>query len=155
MHGNAEIIQALNQLLAGELSAIDVYFVQSRILEKQGLTRLHERLSGEIEDETRHADLLIKRILFLGGLPDVASRAACAVGATAEEMLNIDLELELAVAAHLNETIALCDSVGDHGTRKILERLLEETENDHISWLEAQLHLIGDVGIQNYLQGQI
>ncbi len=155
MQGQPRIIDELNRLLTGELTAMDVYFVQSRIFENQGYTKLKERLSDEMTDECRHADLLIKRILFLEGVPDLASRVAFTVGGTTEDILKMDLELEYGVARHLNEVIALCDQAGDNGTRKLLEVLLAETEHDHIFWLESQLHQIGEIGIQNYLQQQI
>ncbi len=155
MNGKPEVIAALNQLLTGELTAMDVYFVQSRMCDNWGYTKLSARLGHEVTDETRHADALIKRILFLGGQPDVASRAPFSAGKDVPEMLRFDLELENQVAHALNEAMALSISMDDNGTRAILEVMLRDTEDDHIYWLESQLHLIGDVGVQNYLQMQM
>ena len=155
MQGMPAIIDALNELLSGELTAMDVYFVQSRIFSNWGYSKLYDRFSDEMSDESRHAELLIKRILFLEGTPDLSSRSAFTIGQATEEMLEMDLQLELGVAKHLNKVIALCESHGDNGTRKILEELLEDTEKDHIFWLESQLHQIKEIGIENYLQNQI
>jgi len=155
MQGDAHIIGDLNQLLTGELTAMDVYFVQSRVCQNWGYDKLWERLAHEVTDETRHADALIQRILFLGGHPDMASRVAFEVGETVEEMMRSDLDLEIGVAKHLNEVMARCEAAGDNGTRSMLEALLDDTEHDHIRWFEAQLKQISDVGIQNYLQAQL
>ncbi len=155
MKGDPAILDDLNRLLTGELTAMDVYFVQSRMLHRWGYSKLHERLDHEMDDEKGHADDLIQRILYLGGTPDMASRLPFVVGADVQEMLERDLELELDVARHLNEVIARCVAAGDNGTRVILDKLLVDTEEDHIRWLEAQLQEIGDVGLANYLAEMI
>ena len=134
---------------------MDVYFVQSRMCRNWGYEKLYERLAQEISDETRHADALIKRILFLEGTPDLAKRSKFSVGKTVEEMLTRDLVLEHEVARQLNEVIAHCVSIGDNGSRKILDELLEDTEHDHILWLESQLHQIAEIGFTTWLQAQI
>lgn len=154
MQGDSEIIECLNALLTKELTAIDQYFVQARMLEDWGFNRLHERIGHESDDERGHADKLVKRILFLEGQPDVASRAPLKIGSDPREMLANDLEYELEVSRALNEAIALCRTKGDNGTRELLEELLRDTEDDHIFWFQQQLGLIETIGLKEYLQEQ-
>lgn len=156
MKGNAKIIQCLNDLLAGELVAIDQYFIHSRMYEDWGYTRLFERIRHEHEEETEHATRLIQRILFLEGTPDMVTRKPpIKVGKDVPEMLRNDLEIEYLVVDHLREVIAICEQENDYHTREILEVLLDDTEMDHAYWLEQQLGLIEKVGLQNYLQSQM
>ena len=155
MKGNDQVIAHLNTLLAGELSAIDQYFIHSRMYENWGFSKLYERISHEVQDETNHADALIKRILFLEGTPDLSKRDPLHVGSTVEEMLKNDLALELQVVAALRKVMAFCESVQDYQTREILQALLKDTEDDHTHWLEQQLGMIERIGLQNYLQSQI
>lgn len=154
MKGNNQVIDHLNELLAGELAAIDQYFIHSRMYENWGFGKLYERIAHEVHDETAHADALIKRILFLEGTPDLSKRDPLAVGATVPEMLKNDLDLELKVVASLRSVIIFCESVQDYRTREILESMLKDTEDDHAHWLEQQLGLIDRIGLQNYLQSQ-
>lgn len=151
MQGDREVIDRLNRLLTDELSAIDQYLVQSRMLEDWGYRKLFERIAHETEDERGHATRLVQRILFLGGSPDVASRAALRIGTSPKEILENDLALELEVARNLNDAIALCREKGDNGTRDLLEELLRDTEDDHVLWFETQLRLIDAVGLETYL----
>jgi bacterioferritin len=155
MKGNNQVITHLNTLLAGELTAIDQYFIHSRMYENWGFNKLYERIAHEVQDETNHATALIKRILFLEGTPDLSKRDALHIGKTVEEMLKNDLALELQVVAALREVMTFCESVQDYGTREILQVMLKDTEDDHTHWLEQQLGLIERVGLQNYLQSQI
>lgn len=155
MKGNSEIIAALNRLLTNELSAMDQYFVHARMYDDWGLNALFERINHESDDERMHASKLIERILFLEGKPDVASRAPLSIGSNPQEMLHNDLQYEYKVADDLREVIALCESKGDYQTREILQVLLEETEADHMYWLEKQLGLIEKIGLGNYLQSQM
>jgi len=155
MKGNEQVIAHLNALLAGELTAIDQYFIHSRMYENWGLSKLHQRIAHEVQDETNHADALIKRILFLEGFPDLSKREPLHVGHTVEAMLKNDLALELRVVADLRKVMAFCESVQDYQTREILQLMLEDTEHDHAHWLEQQLGLIERVGLQNYLQSQL
>jgi bacterioferritin len=155
MKGNDQVIAHLNTLLAGELSAIDQYFIHSRMYENWGFDKLFERIAHEVQDETNHADALIKRILFLEGTPDLSKRDPLHIGSTVEEMLKNDLALELQVVAALRKVIAFCESVQDYQTREILQALLKDTEDDHTHWLEQQLGMIERIGLQNYLQSQI
>ncbi len=155
MKGNDQVIAHLNTLLAGELSAIDQYFIHSRMYENWGFGKLYARIAHEVQDETNHADALIKRILFLEGTPDLSMRDPLHVGSTVEEMLKNDLALELQVVAALRKVMACCESVQDYQTREILQALLKDTENDHTHWLEQQLGMIERIGLQNYLQSQM
>jgi bacterioferritin len=155
MKGNDQVIAHLNTLLAGELSAIDQYFIHSRMYENWGFSKLYERIAHEVQDETNHADALIKRILFLEGTPDLSKRDPLHVGSSVEEMLKNDLALELQVVTHLRKVMAFCESVQDYQTREILQAMLKDTEDDHTHWLEQQLGMIDRIGLQNYLQSQI
>lgn len=155
MKGNNQVVEKLNELLAGELTAIDQYFIHSRMYENWGFGKLYERIAHEVQDETDHADALIKRILFLEGTPDLSKREPLKVGANVSDMLKNDLELEMKVVASLRSVIAFCESVQDYQTREILEGMLKDTEDDHTHWLEQQLGLIDRIGLQNYLQSQL
>ena len=155
MKGNKAIIDTLNALLAGELTAIDQYFIHSRMYEDWGLSKLYERIDHEMDDEKQHADALIKRILFLEGTPDLATRMPLNIGKDVPEMLANDLKLERQVIADLKNAIAQCETERDYQTREILEKMLADTEEDHTYWLEKQLGLIDKVGLQNYLQSQM
>ena len=155
MKSQNQVVQHLNSLLAGELAAIDQYFIHSRMYENWGFSKLHERIGHEMQDETQHADALIKRILFLEGTPDLSKREPLHIGRTVPEMLKNDLDLELNVIAALRDVIAYCEQVKDYHTREILCGMLKDTEDDHAHWLETQLGLIDKIGLQNYLQSQL
>lgn len=152
MKGKKSVISRLNKLLVGELVAADQYFVHSRMYREWGLHKLYERIDHERQDEIGHADLLISRILFLEGTPDISKRPAPTIGKDVPAMLKADLDLELAVIAELKEVIAHCEEQADYDTRRILGKILEDTEQDHTLWLEQQLGLIARMGLQNYLQ---
>ncbi len=155
MKGDNQIIEQLNQLLAGELTAADQYFIHSRMYQNWGFDKLYELISHEVQDELGHADALIKRILFLEGKPDLSKRDPLHVGGSVPEMLKNDLELELGVVTALRKAIAICEQMQDYQTREILRAMLEDTEYDHAYWLEQQLALIDRIGLQNYLQSQL
>jgi bacterioferritin len=155
MKGSQKVIDTLNHLLAGELTAIDQYFLHSRMYQNWGYEKLYARIEHERQDEVGHADALIKRMLFLEGAPNMAKREPLHIGATVPKMLKNDLDIEIAVVGELRKAIALCEAEGDFVTREILEPMLEDTEEDHAHWLEIQLRLIGEVGLQNYLQSQM
>jgi len=155
MKGSDVVITQLNKLLAGELAAMDQYFVHSCMYDDWGLTKLHERIAHEFDDEKEHAELLIQRILFLEGRPDMITRDPINIGHDVPSMLQSDLDIEYAVVAALKEAIAICEAESDYQSREILEKLLEDTEEDHAYWLEKQLGLINKTGIQNYLQSQM
>ena len=151
MKGSEAVIRSLNALLTNELTAIDQYLVQSRMLENWGYRKLYERISHESDDERGHATKLIERILFLEGQPDVGARAKLTIGADPKQILENDIAFEIEVAKQLNDAIALCRDQGDNGTRELLEELLNDTERDHIFWFESQLKLIDQVGLKRYL----
>ncbi len=155
MKGNKKVIKTLNELLAGELTAMDQYFIHSRMYQDWGLHKLYERIDHEFDDEKGHASRLIERILFLEGTPDLSKRGDLKIGSEVPEMLENDLELEYAVDKALKEAIALCEAEQDYQSREILEQMLADTEEDHAYWLEKQLGLIKKVGLQNYLQSQM
>lgn len=155
MKGNAQVISKLNELLAGELTAMDQYFIHSRMYDDWGMTKLFERIDHEFEDEKGHASKLIERILFLGGTPDMVTRTPIHIGKDVPTMLQNDLNLEYQVIQDLREVMALCEEVRDYQTRDMLQVLLDDTENDHTHWLEQQLGLIQRIGLQNYIQSQL
>jgi bacterioferritin len=155
MKGHPQVIAHLNALLVGELTAIDQYFLHSRMYQDMGLDKLYHQISHEMAEEQLHADLLIKRILFLEGAPDLTQRDPLVVGENVPAMLRADLAYEYKVIPHLREVMAFCESVQDFETRDILLKLLKDTEEDHTWWLEKQLRLIDNIGLPNYLQSQI
>lgn len=155
MQGKAIIIAELNKLLAGELTAIDQYFIHSRMYQDWGYNKLYERISHESDEEKQHAAWIIERILFLEGTPEMTLREPLNVGKTVLDMLKNDLQLEYNVVKSLKAAIKLCEVEQDYQTREMLEKQLDDTEVDHAYWLEKQLRLIDQIGLQNYLQSQI
>ncbi|MAD43463.1 MAG: bacterioferritin [Oceanospirillaceae bacterium] len=155
MKGDAKVIEMLNALLAGELTAMDQYFIHSRMYQDWGLDKLFDRINHEFEEEKDHASELIERILFLEGIPDMVTREPINVGKDVPSMLKADLDLEYAVVTHLREVMNYCESVKDYVTRDMLLKLLDDTEEDHAHWLEQQLGLIDRIGLQNYIQSQM
>jgi bacterioferritin len=155
MKGNQKVINQLQKLLRGELAARDQYFTHSRMYEDWGLTKLYERINHEMEDETQHADALIKRLLFLEATPDLSEQDGLRIGNDVPSMLQNDLDVEYEVVNSLKEAIAVCEAEQDYQTREILEVMLADTEEDHAYWLEKQLGLIEKIGLQNYLQSQM
>ena len=155
MKGDAKVIEQMQLLLANELAAIDQYFIHSRIYQDMGLNKLFTRIEHESLEEREHAEILIERMLFLEAVPDLSKRDGLNVCATVPEMLQSDLDLEIAVRKQLQEAIAVCESAHDYQSRQHLLQLLSDTEEDHIYWLEQQLRLIEKIGLQNYLQAQM
>ncbi|MDI9240466.1 bacterioferritin [Lysobacter sp. LF1] len=154
MKGHPEVVDYLKVLLRGELAARDQYFIHSRRYEDMGLHSLYERIGHEMQEETEHADALLRRILFLEGDPDMRPDEFVA-GHTVEEMLQRDLEVEYHVRGALAKGIALCEQHGDFVSREILRVQLQDTEEDHAHWLEQQLGLIKRLGLQNYLTARL
>lgn len=155
MKGNDKVVSQLNELLAGELAARDQYFVHSRMYQDFGLSKLYERMSHESEEETEHARLILERILFLEGTPDLSRHPPLHIGQDVPQMLANDLDFELLVVSNLRKAIAICEKEGDYQTREILAKLLADTEEDHTHWLEQQLGLLEKIGLKNYLQSQM
>lgn len=154
MKGDAKVIEHLNKVLRNELTAINQYFLHSRMLKDWGLHRLGDHEYDESIDEMRHADTLIERILFLEGLPNLQSLNALRIGQTVPEMLKADLELEHEAIPDLREAIAYCEEVQDYVSRHIFREILS-SEEEHVDWLETQLALIEKVGLENYQQSQM
>ncbi len=154
MKGNAKVIEALNDVLTGELTGINQYFIHGKMCENWGYKRLAEADRKEAIEEMKHADELIERILLLEGIPNMQRLGKVKVGETVPEQFKLDHALEIEAAGRLNKAIALAVEVGDNGTRDLLEEILE-SEEEHIDWLEAQLALVKQVGEQNYLAQQI
>ena len=155
MKGNKAILSTLNALLAGELTAVDQYLIHGEMYADMGLTKLAEKAIHESEHERQHARALIQRILFLEGKPDLSQRHALKIGKNVTDMLKSDLAVEYRVVSDLKKAMAACEKAQDYVTRDQLAIQLEDTEMDHAYFLEKQLRLIEQVGLQNYLQSQI
>jgi len=153
MKGDAKTLKYLNQILKNELTAINQYFLHSRMFGNWGLERLEHHEYEESVDEMKHADRLIKRILFLEGLPNLQDLGRLRIGETVREALEADLSLEMDGLPLLRETIAYCESIKDYVSRELVEDILE-SEEEHVDWLETQLDLMNRMGEQNYIQSQ-
>jgi bacterioferritin len=151
MQGDRAIIARLNQVLTNELTSVNQYFLHARMLDNWGFKRLGHIVYEESIGEMKHADKLIKRILFLDGLPNLQDLHKLAVGETVLEALRADLALELAGRATLVEGVAQCESAADYVSREVLVDILTDTE-EHIDFLETQLALAASLGDANYLQ---
>lgn len=154
MKGDKKVIEFLNKALANELVAINQYFLHSRMFEDWGLAALAKKEYEESIDEMKHADLLIKRILFLEGIPNLQHLGKLLIGENTQEMLQCDLKIEQQAIPDLRAGIAYCEEIKDYVSRDLLQDILD-SEEDHVDWLETQLSLIERVGIVNYEQKQM
>lgn len=154
MKGDTSIIKLLNEVLTGELTAINQYFLHARMCKDWGYEKLAEKVRVESIDEMKHAQDLIDRILLLEGVPNVQRLGPVKIGATVPEQLKNDLDLENQAIPRLRDGIQLCYQVSDHGSRELLEHILV-SEEEHVDWLESQLHMIKEIGVENYLGQQI
>ncbi len=154
MRGHDEIIELLNDVLTAELTAVNQYFLDAKMLSNWGYERLGSKFRDESIDEMKDADALIERILYLDGMPNLQLLGTIRVGETAPEKLSLALELEVEAIERLNRGIEKAVSLGDNGSRELLETILTG-EEDHADWLESQLELISQVGEAHYLAQQI
>ena len=154
MKGHAHILDLLNEVLTGELTAINQYFLHARMCKNWGYMRLGERIYKESIDEMKHADQLVERVLFLDGLPNLQRLGKLLVGQTVPEILKNDLALEMTAIPMLNKGIQQCRDAGDNGSEDLLTKILV-SEEEHVDWLEAQLELMKQVGEAHYLSAQI
>ena len=154
MKGDSDVLRHLNAVLTNELTAINQYFLHSRMFRNWGFEKLADHEYHESLDEMKHADKLVLRILFLDGLPNLQDMNKLLVGESVPEALACDLKLERAAYPALKAAIAHCEKVGDYVSRELFEDILE-SEEEHIDFLETQIELIAKVGLENYLQSQM
>lgn len=154
MKGNDEVLDLLNDVLCAELTAINQYFIHSMMNRNWGYKRLAEHAHAESIGEMKHAQAVIERILFLDGVPNMQKYMKVLVGQTVKEQHEFDLSLEVDAVKRLNAGIETATKAGDNGSRSLLESILK-SEEEHIDWLEAQLHQIREIGFENYLAQQI
>ena len=154
MQGDPSIIKLLNEILKGELVAINQYFLHASMCKDWGYEKLASKIRVESIDEMKHAQSLIDRILFLNGMPDLQRLGTLNIGKTVPEQLKNDLKLENQAIPRLQKGIQLCYKTSDHGSRELLEHILVN-EEEHVDWLESQLHILNELGVENYLAEQI
>jgi bacterioferritin len=154
MQGNPEIIELLNEVLTGELTAINQYFVHAKMCGNWGFTRLEEKIRDESIEEMKHAEALVERILFLDGAPNLQRLGNLMIGESVEEMFTSDLALEMRALELLGRAVIAAMEAGDTGSRELFEHILV-SEEEHIDWIETQQAAIERTGIENYLAEQL
>jgi len=154
MQGDPEIIELLNEVLTAELTAINQYFIHAKMNDNWGYKRLAKKFYDESIDEMKDAEKIIERILFLDGVPNLQRLGTVAVGETVPEQLALDLQVEIAAIERYNRGVALAVAKADNGTRELLEHRLVDEEH-HLDWIETQLKLLSDVGVEHYLAQHI
>ncbi|HKD06490.1 MAG TPA: bacterioferritin [Bryobacteraceae bacterium] len=154
MKGSAKVIAALNEALKEELTAINQYFLHAEMCENWHYQKLAERIKKESIDEMKHAEALIERILFLDGIPNMTELMQLSVGSNVKSQLESDLKLELAAVEMYNRFVQLARDEKDNSSRELFEHLLKD-EEQHVDWLEAQMHQIQEMGYERYLSQQI
>jgi bacterioferritin len=154
MQGNARVIELLNDVLTGELTAVNQYFVHAKMCDNWGFPKIAKTVRDESIEEMRHAESLVERILFLDGTPNLQRLGNVLVGETVPEQFATDLATELEARERLVSGIALCLEVADHASRELLEHILVD-EEDHIDWIETQQAAIERAGLENYLAEQL
>ena len=154
MKGNEQVLNVLNQVLRKELTGINQYFLHAKMCQNWGYERLYKHVREESIEEMKHASAVMERILFLEGTPNMSGYDKILVGVTVKQQLESDLALETAALAVLRPGIKTCIETSDDASRELLEHILAD-EEQHVDWIEAQLHKIEEVGYQNYLAQQI
>jgi bacterioferritin len=154
MQGNPKVIAALNEALKEELTAINQYFLHAEMCENWKYTRLADFIKKQSIDEMKHAEVLIERILFLDATPNMTELMQLSIGQNVKEQLESDLKLEISAVAQYNAAVRTARDEGDNASRELFERLLKD-EEEHVDWLEAQLHQIREIGYERYLSQQI
>ena len=154
MKGDATVIQHLNRVLKNELTAINQYFLHSRMLRDWGFAKLGDHEHEESIDEMKHADSIIERVLFLEGLPNLQDIGKLRIGEDVPEILQCDLDLELDALPDLKAAIAYCENYKDYVSRELFDAILT-SEEEHVDFLEMQLELVDKLGLENYLQSQV
>ncbi len=154
MRGDPKVIELLNEVLSSELTAVNQYFGHAKLCENWGYLRLAAYVKHESIDEMSHAEILIDRILYLEGMPNLQRMGSVRLGETVTEQFRLDLDLEYAALERLNRAIAACVEVGDNGSRELFESILT-SEEEHTDWLETQLETISQIGEANYLTQQL
>lgn len=154
MNGHPEVIEFLNEALTAELTAINHYFVQGKLCEDWGWSQLASKYREESIDEMKDAETLMDRIILLDGMPNLQRLGAVTVGENVAEMLQLDHDLETAAVEMYRRGVKLCLDLGDPGSREVLEHIVL-AEEEHLDWVETQLSIINDIGIEKYLQSQL
>lgn len=154
MQGNTKVIALLNEALKEELTAINQYFLHAEMCENWHYSKLGDYIKKQSIDEMKHAEVLIERILFLDGTPSMTETLQLTIGKNVREQLESDLKLEIAAVGMYNHAIQVCREAGDNASRELFERLLKD-EEEHVDWLEAQVHQIKELGYERYLTQQI
>jgi bacterioferritin len=154
MKGKPAVLEALSKMLKEELGAISQYFLHAEMCENWGYERLSELIKKQSIGEMKHAEILIERILFLEGMPNMGDLPKLNVGKDVKQQIQNDLDLELSAVAEYNEAVAACQHAGDNATADLLKEILKD-EEEHVDFLETQLGLIKDLGIENYLVEQM
>jgi bacterioferritin len=152
--GDAKVLAVLQESLKAELTAINQYFLHAEMCENWGYKKLADYTRKESIDEMKHAEKLMERILYLDGTPNMSDYFKINIGPNVEQQFKNDLQVEYDAVKRLNDGINICNSVNDGGSRELVEHILQD-EEEHIDWLEAQLHAISEMGIQNYLSQQL
>jgi len=154
MQGNPKVIAALNEALKEELTAINQYFLHAEMCENWHYEKLGDYIKKQSIDEMKHAEALIERILFLDGAPNLTELMKLTVGRNVKEQLESDLRLEIDAVGMYNRSVQVARDEGDNASRELFERLLRD-EEEHVDWLEAQMHQIGEMGYERYLSQQV
>jgi len=154
MHGDPRVIEALNDVLTAELTAVNQYFIHAKMSSNWGYLRRGAHVRDESIDEMRHAERIIDRVLYFDGTPNMQRLFPVRVGETVAEQLELDLAVEHEAVPRLNRAIELCVEVGDNGTRELLTDILV-SEEEHVDWLETQLETIRQIGLELYLSQQL